>query len=97
MYAARVIGTVVSTCKEQKMTGMKLLVVQPVNLYTIQDDGKPVVAVDAVGAGTEEIVLVVSGSSARLTERTENLPVDATIMAVVDSIDIGNVRVFEKA
>ncbi len=96
MYAAKIIGNAVCTCKERKLTGLKLLVVQPVSLLTLENEGKPVVAVDAVGAGEAEVVLVVAGSSARQTDMTENLPVDATIMAVVDYIDIGEKRVFEK-
>lgn len=96
MYAARIIGNVVSTCKEQRMTGLKLLVVQPISLLTLENEGKPVVAVDAVGAGESEVVLVVGGSSARQTEATTNMPVDATIMAVVDYIDIEGKKVFQK-
>jgi ethanolamine utilization protein EutN len=96
VYAARIIGTVVSTVKEEKMKGLKLQIVQPVSLLNLQDEGKPVVAVDAVGAGTTEIVLVVGGSSARQTARTANLPVDATIMAIVDYIDIEGKKVFDK-
>ena len=96
MYAARIIGTTVCTCKDRKLTGLKMLVVQPVSLLDLKDEGKPVVAIDAVDAGEDEIVLVVGGSSARQTDMTTNLPVDATIMAVVDYIDIGNKKVFEK-
>ena len=96
MYAAKIIGSAVCTCKEQKLVGLKLLVVQPVSLLSLENEGKPVVAVDAVGAGESEIVLVVGGSSARQTEVTSNMPVDATIMAVVDHIDIGVRKVFEK-
>jgi len=96
MYAAKIIGNVVSTRKEEKMTGFKLLVVQPVSLLTLENEGKPAVAVDAVGAGEGEVVLVVGGSSARQTDMTQNMPVDATIMAIVDSIDIGEKRVFDK-
>ena len=96
MYAAKIIGNVVSTRKEEKMTGFKLLVVQPVNLLTLENEGKPAVAVDAVGAGEGEVVLVVGGSSARQTDMTQNMPVDATIMAIVDYIDIGEKRVFDK-
>ena len=65
MYAAKIIGSAVCTCKEQKLVGLKLLVVQPVSLLTLENEGKPIVAVDAVGAGETEIVLVVGGSSAR--------------------------------
>lgn len=96
MYAARVIGTVVCTRKDEKMNGLKMEVVQPVSLLTMQDEGKPAVAIDAVGAGLSEIVLVVGGSSARQTARTTNTPVDATIMAIVDFIDIEGVKVFAK-
>ena len=88
MYAAKIIGSAVCTCKEQKLVGLKLLVVQPISLLTLENEGKPVVAIDAVGAGESEVVLVVGGSSARQTAVTANMPVDATIMAVVDYIDI---------
>ena len=96
MYAARIIGTVVCTQKEEKMNGLKMQVVQPVSLLNLQDEGKPVVAIDAVGAGISEIVLVVGGSSARQTALTTNMPVDATIMAIVDNIDISGKQVFGK-
>ena len=96
MYAARIIGNAVCTCKEQKLVGLKLLVVQPISLLTLKNEGKPVVAIDAVGAGESEVVLVVGGSSARQTAVTANMPVDATIMAVVDYIDINGKQVFEK-
>jgi len=96
MYAARIIGTVVCTQKDEKMHGMKMQVVQPVSLLNLQDEGKPVVAIDAVGAGISEIVLVVGGSSARQTGITTNKPVDATIMAIVDLIDIAGEQVFCK-
>ncbi len=96
MYAAKIVGSAVCTCKEQRLIGLKLLVVQPISLLTLQDEGRPVVAVDAVGAGESEVVLVVAGSSARQTEVTTNMPVDATIMAVVDHIDICGKKIFEK-
>ena len=96
MYAAKIIGNAVCTCKEQKLVGLKLLVVQPISLLTLENEGKPVVAIDAVGAGESEVVLVVGGSSARQTAVTTNMPVDATIMAVVDYIDINRKQVFEK-
>jgi microcompartment protein CcmK/EutM len=96
MYAARIIGTVVCTQKEEKLSGLKMQVVQPVSLLNLQEEGKPVVAIDAVGAGISEIVLVVGGSSARQTALTANMPVDATIMAIVDYIDISGKQVFNK-
>ena len=96
MYAARIIGTVVATQKDPRMNSLKMQVVQPVNLVTFKEEGKPAVAIDAVGAGYNEIVLVVAGSSARLTVLTLNKPVDATIMAIVDYIDIEGKNVFSK-
>lgn len=97
MYAAKVIGTVVCTTKDEKLNGRKLQVVQPVSLLTMIYEGKPVVAIDSVGAGMNEIVLVVGGSSARQTAVTANTPVDATIMAIVDLIDVDGNTVFDKS
>ncbi len=96
MYAARIIGTVVCTQKDPRMNSLKMQVVQPVNIITFKDEGKPAVAIDAVGAGYSEIVLVVSGSSARLTELTLNKPTDATIMAIIDYVDVEGKNVFSK-
>ncbi|MBU0997334.1 MAG: EutN/CcmL family microcompartment protein [Firmicutes bacterium] len=96
MYAARIIGTVVCTQKDPSMNSLKMQVVQPVNIVTFQDEGKPAVAIDAVGAGYSELVLVVSGSSGRLTELTKNKPVDSTIMAIIDYVDIEGKNVFSK-
>ncbi len=96
MYAAKVIGTVVCTRKDEKLDGRKFQVVQPVNLLTLQYEGKPAVAIDSVGAGINEIVLVVGGSSARQTAVTANTPVDATVIAIVDLIVVGDKKVFDK-
>jgi len=96
MYAAKVIGTVVCTRKDEKLNGRKFQVVQPVNLITLQNEGKAAVAIDSVGAGINEIVLVVGGSSARQTFVTNNTPTDATIMAIVDLIDVNGQKVFDK-
>ncbi len=88
MVLGRVIGTVVSTRKEQELTGLKLLLVKACDA-----DGKAqggiVVAVDAVGAGVGEVVLYCSGSSARQTKVTKDRPVDATVMAIVDEVETG--------
>jgi ethanolamine utilization protein EutN/carbon dioxide concentrating mechanism protein CcmL len=88
MQIGRVIGTVVATAKETALEGRKFLVVQFLDL-----NAKPVkshvVAVDAVGAGVGEVVLVATGSSARQTDATRNRPSDAVIMAIVDSWDVG--------
>jgi microcompartment protein CcmK/EutM len=96
MQLARVVGTVVSTQKTQQLTGMKLLLVEPVDPRSLEPAGKPLVAVDGVGAGEGEVVLYVSGSSARLTERTKDRPVDATIMAIVDFVEVDGEQTFAK-
>lgn len=97
MILARVIGTVVATRKDEKLSGFKLQIVQPVALADMSPDGKPLVAVDAVGAGEGEIVMVCSGSSARQTSRTKDTPTDAVIMAIVDSLDVDGRRTFTKS
>jgi microcompartment protein CcmK/EutM len=82
-----VVGTVWATRKDEKLVGTKLQIVRPVDLDYKLKDGF-LVAVDAVGAGVGEIVLIVQGSSARQTALTENKAVDATIMAIVDKLDV---------
>jgi len=93
---ARVVGTVVSTNKDEKLVGKKLLLVQPVDIDGASK-GNPLVSIDAVGAGEGELVLLVQGSSARQTTVTEGHPVDCTICAIVDYIEKGGKTVFEKA
>ena len=96
MLIAKVTGTLVSTNKSEKMTGMKMLLVQPVDIGTMKEKGDLAVAIDAIGAGVGEIVLLVGGSSARQTAVTDGKPVDMTIVAIIDHIDIGDKRVFQK-
>lgn len=96
MYAARIIGTAVCTVKDPKLVGSKLLVVQPLSIKTFENEGKPLVAIDSVDAGEGDVVLVVGGSSARQTDETTGKPVDATIMAVIDSVDIESKTVYKK-
>ena len=96
MIVARVLGTVVCTQKDPKLEGAKLQLVQAVDYQSLKGEGKPLVAVDSVGAGQGEIVLVVAGSSARQTVQTQNTPVDAVIMAIVDTIDMEGRTVYRK-
>ncbi|MAF13211.1 ethanolamine utilization protein EutN [Candidatus Poribacteria bacterium] len=95
MTLGKVVGTIVATQKDEKLTGGKLLVVQEMAL-----DGEMLeryaVAVDSVGAGMHEVVLVAMGSSARLTVATQDRPVDAVIMAIVDSVEILGDTVYRK-
>jgi microcompartment protein CcmK/EutM len=87
MILGKVVGTIWATRKDEEMVGMKLQIVKHVDLdYKLKDSF--VVAVDTVQAGVGDIVLVVSGSSARQTAATKNKPVDAVIVAVVDKLDI---------
>jgi ethanolamine utilization protein EutN len=97
LVAGKVLGSVVCTRKDEKLVGTKLLVVQPVTLDNQMPDGKPLVAIDTVGAGEGEIVLVVSGSSARQTTKTQNTPVDAAIMGIVDCIELEGKVVYRKS
>ncbi len=87
MLLGKVIGTLVSTSKEPTLKGLKLLVVRVCDTRGTPD-GATIVAADAVGAGVGEMVLYAAGSSARQTELTNNRPVDATIMAIVDIVEI---------
>ena len=96
MQIAKVVGTVVSTNKTEKLMGMKMLVVQPLEIETMKEKGSPAVAIDTVGAGTNEVVMLVAGSSSRQTALTDGKPVDMSIVAIIDHIDIGGTRVFEK-
>jgi ethanolamine utilization protein EutN/carbon dioxide concentrating mechanism protein CcmL len=83
---AKVLGTVVSTRKDAGLTGLKLLLAREVD-GAFEPAGNQVVAVDAVGAGTGEIVLIAAGSSARLTEVTKDRPVDHVICGIVDAVE----------
>lgn len=87
MILGRVIGTVWSTKKDENLVGAKFLIVRQIDL-DLKDKSGFVVAVDSVGAGEGEVVLVATGSSARQTSFTKNKPIDAVIMAIVDKLDI---------
>ncbi len=87
MLLGKVVGTVWATRKDTKLVGMKLLVVRHVDLeYKLKNSY--VVAVDTVGAGAGEIVLLTTGSSARQSALTEGKPVDAVISAIIDKLDV---------
>ncbi|MFB3902667.1 MAG: EutN/CcmL family microcompartment protein [Acidobacteriota bacterium] len=94
MFLAKVIGTVVSTQKNPKFQGMKLLLIQPyiTREDTLVQSGSSVVAVDSVGAGLGELVMFTQGSSARLTDITRDSPTDTVIVGIVDTVEIGGKR-----
>ena len=95
MKIGEVVGSVVSTRKDEKLENLKLLVVR-VRSHTNEETDEYVVAVDVVQAGVGDLVLYATGSSARQTEATHEKPCDAIIMAIVDSWDIGGENIYEK-
>ena len=96
MLIAKVIGTTVSTIKDEKLTGRKLLVVQQTDEFG-NGVGKPFVAIDTVNAGVGDLVLTAAGSSARQTTITKDTPVDAVIMAMIDTLEVNGKTTFTKS
>ena len=96
MLIARVIGTTVSTIKDEKLAGRKLLILRQTDERG-EPFGKPYVAVDTIDAGVGDLVLTAAGSSARQTTITKDSPVDAVIMAVIDSLQVNGEVVFRKS
>ncbi len=96
MLIASVIGTTVSTIKDEKLFGRKLMIVRQAD-ESGAPFGKPYVAVDTVDAGIGDLVLTCAGSSARQTNITKDTPVDAVIMAVIDSLEVDGKVVFRKS
>lgn len=88
MLIGHVIGTVVATRKHEQLVGCKIQVVQPLDHHGKKPAGDPFVAVDAVGAGVGEQVVIVRGSGARIALNNDQAPVDATIIGIIDNIDI---------
>ena len=101
MFVAKVTGSLVATQKLEAMTGHKLLLVEPYRMDAQTRDhlvttGRTLVAVDTVGAGEGEYVLITQGSSARLTPETKNLPIDTVIVGIIDSVHVKNACVYKK-
>ena len=95
MELARIEGTIVSTAKSERLYGYKLLLLNLIN-PDMSPSNNYVVAVDAVGAGEGEVVIVVRGSSARQAEKLSNVPTDASIIGIVDSVTFKGDTVFQK-
>lgn len=87
MIVGKVIGNVWATRKDSALNGLKLLVVKPLDHYS-GTDRPELVAADAVGAGIGEVVLVVTGSSARRSLDKEQCPIDAMVVGIVDEVEI---------
>jgi microcompartment protein CcmK/EutM len=101
MFVAKVTGSVVATQKVDAMVGHKLLIVEPYRIDAegrsrLVTTGRTFVAVDTVGAGLGEYVLIVQGSSARMTPETKNLPVDTVIVGIVDTVNVDGSCVFDR-
>ena len=95
MLIAKVIGTTISTIKDEKLKGRKLLIVRQTD-ETGEVFGKPYVAVDTLDAGVGDLVLTAHGSGGRQTHLTRNSPVDAVIMAVIDHMEVSGKVVYRK-
>ncbi len=95
MKIALVIGSTVSTIKDEVIRGRKLLIVQNTDIAG-KPTGDPYIAVDTVSAGTGDLVMVTDGSSARFTSQTNNAPVDAVIVGVIDSLEMSGKVTYRK-
>ena len=101
MFVAKVTGSLVATQKLDTMVGYKLLVVEPYRLdaktrKSLVTTGRTFIAVDPLGAGEGEYVLLTQGSSARLTPETKSMPIDAIVIGIVDSVHVDKKCVYEK-
>jgi ethanolamine utilization protein EutN len=101
MFVAKVTGSLVATQKVDAMVGYKLLVVEPYRLDTderrqLVTTGRTFVAVDMLGAGVDDFVLITQGSSARQTEETRHLPVDTVVIGIVDKVHVEHICVYSR-
>ncbi len=101
MFIAKVVGSLVSTQKLDTMVGYKLLIVEPYRLEgtarrSLTTTGRTFVAVDTLGAGEGDFVLIAQGSSARLTPETKNMPIDALITGLVDQVHVESHSVYQR-
>lgn len=95
MQIALVIGSTVATIKDDKLHAKKLLIVRDADTAG-KPIGEPYVAVDTVSAGSGDLVLVTRGSSAQQTGQTQTTPLDAVIVGVIDSLEVGGAFTFKK-
>ena len=101
MFVAKVTGSLVSTQKTEAMVGYKLLVVEPYRLEakerkSLATTGRTFIAVDMLGAGEGDFVLITQGSSARMTPETKNMPIDTVIIGIVDKVHVENACVYSR-
>ena len=88
MFVGKVIGNIWATRKDEKLSGLKLLIVQPIDYLDEAREKSPIIAADAIGAGVGEEVIIVGGSSARSAVGNMSVPVDATVVGIIDDKDI---------
>jgi ethanolamine utilization protein EutN len=101
MFVAKVTGSLVSTQKVAAMVGFKLLVVEPYRVEpnerkSLATTGRTFIAVDTLGAGVGDFVLLTQGSSARLTPETKNMPIDAVVIGIVDQVHLEQEMVYSR-
>ncbi len=101
MFVAKVTGSIVSTQKVSSMVGQKLLIVEPFRLEPTQraeliSTGRTFIAVDTLGAGVGDMVLITQGSSARFTPETSKLPIDCVIIGIVDTVHIEKNNIYKR-
>ncbi|MFM7073379.1 MAG: EutN/CcmL family microcompartment protein [Planctomycetota bacterium] len=101
MFVAKVTGSMVSTQKVESMVGFKLLVVEPYRIdpqqrQSLVTTGRTFIAVDTLGAGEGDYVLICQGSSARLTPETKNLPIDTIVIGIVDHVHVEQQCVYSR-
>ena len=101
MFVAKVTGSLVSTQKVDSMKGFKLLIVEPYRIeakdrQSLVTTGRTFVAVDTLGAGIGDFVILTQGSSARLTPETKTLPIDAVVVGIVDKVQVDEGTVYSR-
>lgn len=89
MFLAKVVGNVWTTQKEKGMEHLKLLITQPVN-FKKEAEGMAIIAIDRIGAGVGELVLITQGTPAQRLTEDKASPVDAAVVGIVDSFEVND-------
>jgi len=102
MFLAKITGNLTATQKVPSMRGQKLFIVEPLRVdeqaqNELKSTGRTFIAVDTVGAGEGEVVLIVQGSSARFTDETKVLPIDCAIIGIVDNVQMGTHSIYKSS
>lgn len=92
MKIGKIIGSAWATKKDESLNGYKLLIASPVNVEKPEEKHAPIVVADTIGAGVGEVVILCTGSGARNATPTSRIPIDATVVAIVDDLEIGGVK-----